>query len=93
MEALIRARPYVTAAFFVALAGVFALTFANSTWLLTAAGSLAHIALFLFLATESFGRIAQSRSGASRLAARVFFGLSALVVGVLVGNLLLGLQA
>ncbi|HZM36204.1 MAG TPA: hypothetical protein VFC18_17165 [Burkholderiales bacterium] len=93
MEALIRARPYVIAVFFVALGAAFVSTFANSAWLLKPAGVLAQIALFLFLTTESFGRIAQSRSGTSRWAARVFFALSALVVGTLAAGFMLDLLA
>jgi hypothetical protein len=93
MEALIRARPYVIAVFFVALGAVFVSPFANSALLLVPAGVLANVALFLFLTTESFGRIARSRSGASRWTARVFFALSALVVGTLVAGFMLDLLA
>ena len=87
MDALIRARPYVIAAFFVALAGVFASPFANTPWLFATAGSIAHVALLLFLATESFGPLARIRGSTSRWAARVFFLLSTVVVAGLVANL------
>ena len=91
MEALIRGRPYILTAFFIALGAVFASPFVNQTWLTAVAIPTAHLALLLFLATESFGPIAQRRSGASRWVARVFFALSALVVGGFAAHVLLGL--
>jgi hypothetical protein len=90
MEALIRARPYALATFLCALAVAFASPFLDSTWLLRVAGSIAHIALCAFLATESFGRIADSRSPPSRWAARAFFALSVPVACVAAESLLLG---
>mgnify|MGYP006172896545 CR=1 FL=1 len=93
MEALIRTRPYAIAVFFIALAGVFASAVANATWLFMPAGSLAHVALLLFVTTESFGPIAERRSRASRWGARIFFALLALLVTTLVVGFLLDLLA
>lgn len=51
--------------------------------LIVPAAVTAHEAIFLFLLTESFGSLSQKRSKTSRIIARVFFGLSALVVSAL----------
>ena len=91
MEALIRCRPLLLGAFLVALAAMFASVFMDSRAMLYGAMVLGHIALFFILLTESFGSLSRTRSNPSRIVARIFFGLSALVIGGLIANSVLWL--
>jgi hypothetical protein len=75
MELLIRSRPVVIAAFFVALGGVGVGAYVGNTAVMAWSGCSAHVCLFLFVATEAFGRVSRSRSNGARFFARVLFGM------------------
>jgi uncharacterized membrane protein len=75
MELLIRGRPIILVAFFVSLACI-ALGLYLDHHLFFAGSALAtHAFLFLFTVTESFGRVARTRSKTARVMARVFFSI------------------
>ena len=85
METLIRARPLVVTAFFSLLV---AMMTAPLWWhqMMVPAAIGAHVALFFFLATESFGRVSRTRGKASRIIARVCFAFSSLLIAWMVLN-------
>ena len=85
METLIRARRFLVTLFLVSLVAMMT----ASLWahqLMVPAAIGAHIALFFFLATESFGRVSRTRGNASRVIARVCFAFSSLLVAWMVLN-------
>lgn len=88
METLVRARPLILVTFFLALAAIGVGAFVDTKALFRGGGAIAHVALFLFILTESFGSVSRQRSRSSRIIARIFLTLSALVVTGLVVNLL-----
>lgn len=88
METLVQARPLILTLFFASLAAIGIGAFVNTGVVFRAGGVTAHIALFLFVLTESFGSIAKKRSRTSRNMARVFLVLSGFVVAGIVANLL-----
>lgn len=73
MDLLIRGRPLIIAAFFISIV-CFGLGLYLDHQVLFATFALsAHASLFLFTATESFGRVAQTRSTPARVMARILF--------------------
>ena len=93
MEKLVLARPYILATFFIALLTLGIGAFNQTMELLRAGGILVHIALFLFVLTESFGSVASKRTRLSRIMARVFLVLSGFTVAGIIANLfMLGLS-
>lgn len=75
MELLIRSRPTLIAAFFLSLGSIGVAAYLDKQALFAGAAISAHACLFLFTATESFGRIALARNRSARIFARVFFGM------------------
>jgi hypothetical protein len=80
MEPLVKARPAVIGAFFASLTGIALAAFFEGYLLLRICAVLAHVSLFLFVLTESFGSVARQRSRAARTMARVFCFMSGFVV-------------
>jgi hypothetical protein len=75
MDLLIRGRPFIIAAFFISLV-CFGLGLYLDHQIIFASSALAaHASLFLFTATESFGRVAQTRSTPARVMARIFLSM------------------
>lgn len=89
METLVKARPLILAAFFLALTAFGVGTFLDVQALFRSSGALAHIALFLFILTESVGSVSRQRSRSTRIIARIFLCLSAFVVLGLLVNVVL----
>jgi hypothetical protein len=84
METLIRWRPFAITSSFTALVGIGIGAYFDRHPLLVAAAIIAHVSLFLFTATESFGRIAQGRSKSVRILARGLFSMYVMgIVGLL----------
>ncbi len=81
MELLIRARPFLVAAFFLGLSGFALGIYMDRHSVFVISVVTAHLSLFLFTATESFGRVAQLRSRAGRVMARIFFSMYVVVFG------------
>lgn len=73
MELLIRNRPFIITAFFFSLACFGLAAYLDRRSLFSIAAVTAHVFLFLFTTTESFGRVAFSRTKTARILARVFF--------------------
>ena len=76
METLVQARPLILTLFFASLAAIGIGAFINTGVVFRTGGVTGHIALFLFVLTESFGSISRTRSKTSRNMARVFLVLS-----------------
>ena len=72
MEKLIKARPYILALFFITLIANFICAVNQAEGLYRLSYIIAHIMLFLFLLTESFGSVSKQRSRFCRNMARVF---------------------
>ena len=87
MDALVQARPYILATFFIALVAIGVGSFNQTMGLLRVSGVLAHVMLFLFILTESFGSVSRQRSRFSRNMARVFLVFSGFLVLNIVANL------
>lgn len=93
MEILVKARPCILAIFFLTLGAIGAGVFIDTMALAHAGGVLAHVALFLFLLTESFGSISKQRDRFSRIMARMFLVPSGLVViGLLASLMIMALE-
>lgn len=93
MEKLVKARPYILATFFLALLTFGVGAFNQAMGVLRAGGILAHLALFLFVLTESFGSLSKQRTRFSRNMARVFLVFSGFVVAGIIANIfMLGLS-
>jgi hypothetical protein len=75
MELLIRIRPILIAAFSLALVGIGVGAYLGNRSAFAGAAIAAHICLFLFTTTESFGRVAQTRAKTARILARAFFAM------------------
>jgi hypothetical protein len=88
MEVLIQARPYILATFFLALVTLVIGLFIDTKTLFKTGGILAHVALFLFILTESFGSVASKRSRFSRGVARVALVMSGFVVLGIIASIL-----
>lgn len=80
MDALIAARPYILSAFFLGLGLLGAGASTETMGVMRGGGILAHLALFFFLITESFGSVSAQRSTFSRVLARAALFLSGLLV-------------
>ena len=80
MDTLIAARPYILSAFFLGLGLLGAGAFTETLGVMRSGGIIAHLALFFFLITESFGSVSAQRSTPSRALARVALFLSGLLV-------------
>jgi hypothetical protein len=89
METLVQARPLILTLFFASLVIIGIGAFENTGVAFRTGGVTAHIALFLFVLTESFGSISRKRSKTSRNMARVFLVLSGFVVTGIFANLIL----
>lgn len=87
MEVLVRARPFVIGAFFFALVAIGVGAFRETQTLFRSGGILAHVALFLFILTESFGSVSRKRSRPSRIIARIALVFSSLLMANFVVNL------
>jgi len=88
MEMLIRARPLIIAVFFLAIFAIGIGAYSNVPSLFQSAALLAHVALMLFVVTESFGSVSLKRSKASRIMARTFLGLYVLMFASMISQLL-----
>lgn len=75
MDLLIRGRPFIIAAFFISLVCFGLGLYLDHQILFTSFALAAHASLFLFTATESFGRVAQARTRPARVMARIFFSM------------------
>lgn len=75
MELLIRNRSIFISGLFLSLGGIGVGAYLDKQAIFAAAAIAAHVCLFLFTTTESFGRIASTRASAARILARIFFGM------------------
>lgn len=89
METLVQARPLIMTLFFASLVFIGIGVFENNRMLFRTGAVTAHIVLFLFLLTESFGSISRKRSKTSRNMARVFLVLSGFVIAGILENLIM----
>lgn len=89
MEKLVKARLFILILFFASLVLIGIGLFENTRIVFRTGGVTAHIALFLFLLTESFGSISRKRSKISRNIARVFLALSIFVATEILENLIM----
>lgn len=93
MELLIRSRPVLIAVFFAALGGMGVSGFRGSTAVMVWFACSAHVCLFLFVASEAFGRVSRSRSKFARVLARAFLGMYVLAgAGALLASLVIAIR-
>ena len=81
MEVLIRVRPILVAVFLCALALTTIGSGLEINFLYLASGIAAHIALLLFILTESFGTLSKRRHIVVKVIARLLLVISVLAVG------------
>jgi hypothetical protein len=93
MEALIRARPILLAVFLCALALTAIGSSLEINFLYLASGVAAHIALLLFILTESFGTLSKQRHIIVKVMARLFLVILTLTVGNMLFYVVVGFLA
>jgi|TARA_R110002167_G_scaffold93338_1_gene250249 hypothetical protein len=90
MEALIRARPILLAVFLCALALTAIGSSLEINFLYLSSGVAAHIALLLFILTESFGTLSKQRHIIVKVMAQLFLVILILAVGNMLFYIVVG---